>query len=205
MNRIVDTVALLQGSNIILDDFAARFEAAGPAEQIAITEAIDRAGQERLWELAAGRTVRLDELVPPGFEPLHPVIFHGKNSLPAVSRFQKRFCRPPPGTPGCELWGFNFQPLRWLVPLTGPGYFVAYEVENQLGTIAIDYRRVPTARPADWPPIVDNSFRLSRFIYHGTVDYLRRISDHLLIGRATRGGTTELPNWFLLCREDVDG
>ncbi len=204
MNRIVNTVALLREPGLALDDFASRFEDAGPAEQIAITEAIDRRGQERLWALAAGRRIGIDELVPQDFEPLRPVVFHGKNSLPAVSRFQKRFCRPATGTPRRELWGFNFQPLRWLVPLTGPGYFVAYDVEYPLGGVAIDYRRVPTSHPADWPPIVPNSFRLSRFIYDGTVDYLRRVSAHLLIGRATRGGEQEMPNWFVLCREDPD-
>jgi hypothetical protein len=32
------------------------------------------------------------------------------------------------------------------------------------------------------------------------VDYLRRVSAHVLIGRAHRDGKA-LPNYFLLCRE----
>jgi hypothetical protein len=32
------------------------------------------------------------------------------------------------------------------------------------------------------------------------VDYLRRVSQHVMIGRATRYGA-ELPNYFLLCRD----
>jgi len=33
------------------------------------------------------------------------------------------------------------------------------------------------------------------------IDYMRRISEHLLIGRATRG-EKQLDNYFLLSRED---
>ena len=54
---------------------------------------------------------------------------------------------------------------------------------------------------AGWPEIVDNHYRLSRFVYAGMIDYLRRVSTHVLIGRATRAGR-ELPNYFALCRED---
>ena len=78
---------------------------------------------------------------------------------------------------------------------------MAYNSDSPLGTVAVDYRRVPLARPEQWPEVHDNSYRLSRFIYNGMVDYLRRISTHLLIGRATKGEKS-LPNYFLLCRED---
>ena len=68
-------------------------------------------------------------------------------------------------------------------------------------SVAVDYRRIPRERPAGWPEIHDNRYRLSRFIFNGMVDYLRPVSEHLLIGRATRG-SKELDNYFLLCREE---
>ena len=33
------------------------------------------------------------------------------------------------------------------------------------------------------------------------IDYLRKVSDHVSIGRAVKGGKA-MDNWFLLCRED---
>src|SRR5215813_4421638 len=75
--------------------------------------------QRRLYKTVA-RTppVTLDDLVPPDAGPLREVIFHGKNSLPAFTHFQKRFCRPPDGQGSRQLWGYNHQSLAWL---TGPG------------------------------------------------------------------------------------
>jgi hypothetical protein len=201
MSQISATLDVLRVPTFDREELAHRFEAASPRERVEITEAIDGRTQARLWEAAAGRTVRIAEMVPPDFAPLRPVIFHGKNSLPLFTRFQKRFCRPAAGNDANELWGYNYQPTRWLAPLTGPGYFVAYDSPDGPGGVAIDYRRIPPAKPADWPEIHDNAYRLSRFIYNGTVDYLRRVSEHLLIGRATRDGK-DMPNYFLLCRED---
>lgn len=192
---------MLRSEEVEREPFAHAFEAAPPAERVAIIEAIDGRGQAKLWRAAAGQAVSIEEMVPRDLGPLRPVIFHGKNSLPVFTRFEKRFCRPAPGVERDELWGFNFQPVAWLAPLTGPGYFVAYDTPAGIGAVAVDYRRIPAGRPPGWPELHDNTYRLSRFIYNGMVDYLRRVSRHLLIGRATRG-EKELPNYFLLCRED---
>jgi len=200
MTRHERIKSLLRAATVDLQAIAAEFEAAPPRERVEITEALDGKEQEKLWHAADGRPVSIGEMVPKDLGPLRPVIFHGKNSLPAFTHFQKRFCRPAAGTDRDELWGYNYQPTKWLAPLTGPGYFVAYD-STGLGSVAVDYTRIPAGRPAEWPEIHDNSYRLSRFIYNGTIDYLRRVSEHLLIGRATRAGK-EMPNWFLLCRED---
>lgn len=194
-----DCMALLRGPSFDLEAFARKFEAAPHAERVAITEAIDRKGQERLWDAAQAGPVTIGEMVPRDLGPLREVVFHGKNSLPLFSRFQKRFCRPAAAVSRDELWGYNHQALQ---PFTGPGYFVAYDSPgNPFGPVAIDYTKIPPGRPAQWPEIHDNRYRLSRFIYNGTIDYMRRVSEHLLIGRATRAGQA-MPNWFLLCRED---
>jgi hypothetical protein len=197
----MDQVLALLGRPVVdLAGLGEAFEAASPRERVRITEAIDGRGQAKLWDATAGRDVTIAEMIPPGYEPLRPVIFHGKNSLPAFTRFQKRFCRAGSGRD--ELWGYNYQPVGWLAPLTGPGYFVAYDTASGPGRVAIDYTRIPPDKPREWPAIHDNKYRLSRFIYNGTIDYLRRVSEHLLIGRATRAGR-DMPNWFLLCREDA--
>lgn len=201
VNPIDRVLEILAKPVVDLEALGATFESASPLERIRITEAIDGRGQAKLWDAAAGRGVTIAEMVPADLGPLRPVIFHGKNSLPAFTRFQKRFCRPSAGAGRDELWGYNYQPVGWLAPLTGPGYFVAYDCADARGTVAVDYTRIPSGKPAEWPEIHDNRYRLSRFIYNGTIDYLRRVSEHLLIGRATRAGK-DMPNWFLLCRED---
>jgi hypothetical protein len=195
-----DCIEMLRGT-VDRDAFARAFESAPHDARVEITHAIDGKGQAKLWKAADGQRVAIEEMVPRSLGPLRPVIFHGKNSLPMFTHFEKRFCRPAEGIERDELWGYNYQPTVWLAPLTGPGYFVAVDSDAPFGSVAVDYTRVPPGRPASWPEIHDNSYRLSRFIYNGMIDYLRRISQHLLIGRATRAGK-EMPNYFLLCRED---
>lgn len=152
--------------------------------------------QRRLWELAAGASpVTAAELVPPDLPPLREVIYHGKNSLPAFTLFQKRFCRPTPDAGPETLWGYNHTNIAWLV---GPGYFVYHPIDG--GEPAIDYRFVPPSRPGNWPEIRPNDRGVSFFVYRNMIDYLRRVSRHVLIGSATRGGK-ELGSYFLLCRE----
>lgn len=183
-----------------------------PRDRAAIAELLDRGShgdrmeaitslggtalQGALWNVAAGTpAVTMADLVPPDAAPLREVIFHGKNSLPAFTLFQKRFCRPPTDAAGEQLWGYNHQNLAWL---TGPGYFVVHPEGD--APAAIDYRRVPPGHPPNWPAVKPNDVGLSRFVYRDMVDYLRRVSQHVLIGRATKYGK-ELPNYFILCRE----
>ncbi len=201
MSRRSDVQELLKAARVDRGALGKIFEEAGPGERVEILESIDGRAQAKLWQAAADGVVTIDEMVPRQLGPLVPVVFHGKNSLPAFTRFQKCFCRPSDNAPPDQLWGYNYQPVRWLAPLTGPGYFVAYDEQSPIGSVAVDYRRIPTDRPEQWPELHDNRYRLSRFIFNGLVDYLRRISEHLLIGRATRG-EKELNNYFLLCRED---
>lgn len=165
---------------------------------IRIEEACSLSGDEQsaLWEVSAGfRPVTIEDFVPASVPAMTQVIHHGKNSLPMFSRFQKRFCRPDePGS--TELWGYNHQAMA---PFTGPGYFVTRDAPA--GEVVIDYLRVPPRKPHGWPKIMPNSARLSRFIYYLTQDFMRGVSTHVTIGRATRKGKP-MDNWFVLCRED---
>ena len=152
--------------------------------------------QAKLFDINAGApAVTMAELVPVETPPLREVIWHGKNSLPMFTHFQKRFCRPKGDRGQQELWGYNHQTMAWV---TGPGYFVCHQVGAS--PAAIDYRVVPPEAPPGWPDVKRNDQGLSRFVYANMVDYLRRVSKHVLIGRAFKDGK-EMPNWFLLCRE----
>jgi hypothetical protein len=73
----------------------------------------------------------------------------------------------------------------------------------------IDYEMLPSDHPnfkreqlpQAWPAIKSNTFGVSRFVYGFMQDYLRKVSDHVSIGRAYRHGK-ESPNYFVLCRFD---
>jgi len=173
---------------------AAFLDGLGPAERReAITALAGPRLQGRLYAAVAGTPrVTLADLVPRETPALREVIFHGKNSLPAFTLFQKRFCRPPGERD--ELWGYNHQALAWL---TGPGYFVVHD--DPTGA-AIDYREVPPAKPATWPPLRPNERGFSFFVYRDMVDHMRRVARDVFIGRAHRGGKP-LDNYFVLARD----
>jgi hypothetical protein len=146
---------------------------------------------------AANERLRLTDLVPAEVPALTEVIHEGKNSLPLFTRFQKRFCRPQAAEGvGSELWGYNEQTFR---TSTGPGYFVVHPSEG--GELVVDYTRLPPGKLQAWPRIIPNSARLSRFIYYQTTDVLRRVSQHVVIGRAYRKGRP-FDAWFALVRRD---
>jgi hypothetical protein len=168
-------------------------------ERVAAIRSLGRGDQRRLYEAVDGfRSVRLEDLVPPDIGDFVPVRHFGKNTLPAFTHFEKRFCRPrgvDPRKPG-ELFGFNFQTMA---KITGPGYFVAREDPNR-PEVWVDYTRVPPAHPEGWPEILPNERGLARFVYGYMVDTLRRVSEHVTIGSAARKGR-DLGSWFILCRE----
>lgn len=187
---------LLVGGSPAADEIAEVLDRATPGDRV---EAIRALGgvrvQRRLWDAAAcAAPVVVDDLVPPDAAPLREFIYEGKNSLPAFTIFQKRFCRPSVSTAGEALWGYNHTRIA---PLVGPGYFVCHAVGD--APAAIDYREVPPARPAGWPEVRPNSKGLSWFVYRDMVDFLRRVSAHVFIGSATRHGE-DLGSYFVLCR-----
>ncbi|RIK07751.1 MAG: hypothetical protein DCC49_09765 [Acidobacteria bacterium] len=155
--------------------------------------------QAALFDAAEGyQKITIDDFVSPDLDPLFPVIHWGKNSLPVFTTFQKRFTRPDDDAAKerGELWGFNRQRME---PFTGPGYFVAYGLDT--GEVLVDYTKVPPRGAGGWPEVLPNTAKLSRFIYNGTQDTLRGVSNHVTIGRAARDGEW-MPNWFVLCRQD---
>ncbi|MGI9592059.1 MAG: hypothetical protein ACR2P8_11875, partial [Myxococcota bacterium] len=176
-----------------------RAEALDHEQRVAVVRSLGRTQQRILYRAVEGfRPVTLTDLVPPGREAFATVRHFGRNTLPAFTLFEKRFCRPPEedAEKPRELYGFNFQTMQ---PVTGPGYFTAEEDPNR-PEVWVDYTRVPAAHPKGWPEIRSNERGLSRFVYGHMVDTLRGVSEHVTIGSAARKGK-DIGSWFVLCRE----
>lgn len=178
-----------------LERLRATLDTCGPWSRRNALRALDKRAMAALFEASAdAEPFTLDDVVPAG-EPLVEVIHAGRNSLPLFNDFEKRFCKPDGEGAGDVLWGYNHSPTA---VYTGPGYFVARVEDKEL---VIDYAAVPPRKPASWPEILPNSARLGRFVWVGMVDRVRRVSTHVSIGRAWRGGKVT-DNYFALCRVD---
>jgi hypothetical protein len=163
-----------------------------PARVKAVCE-LGKRDMAALFDAAADNPpLTLDDFVPPSVPPMTEVIHEGKNSLLMFTRFQKRFCRPAEGS--AELWGYNHQTMAFF---TGPGYFVTRQPPG--GEVVIDYTKPAGGKVSTWPAIVPNSSRLGRFVYYGTEDVMRRVSQGVSVGRARRGQRV-MDNWFVLVR-----
>lgn len=185
------------GGKVQREALAEHLDQLDPGARVQAARSLTARQQALLFDAAKGfRPLRLEHFVPQTVHPLHQVIHYGRNSLPVFRIFEKRFCRPAGSDGEAELWGYNEQSLK---PLTGPGYFVVRQADED--EVVIDYCRTPPGKPDAWPRILPNSARLSRFIYNGTQDFMRGVSRHVAIGRATRAGKP-MNNWFVLCRED---
>ena len=179
---------------------AALLDGLDHASRVAATRSLDRSQQRRLYAAVDGfLPLHLDDLVPPGIPDFTPVRHHGRNTLPAFTHFEKRFCRPRGADPAKPdaLYGFNFQSLSLL---TGPGYFVAVPSPGR-PEVLVDYNRLPDSHPEGWPGIRSNERGLSRFVYGFMIDTLRRVSEHVTIGSAARRGR-DIGSWFILTRQD---
>ena len=191
---------LLREPTLKPHEIARALDSMSHVERVRAIRATSRADQRRLYRAVEGaRALGMSDVVPPQMPALAPVRHHGKNTLPAFTWFEKRFCRPADADPHQpdRLWGYNEQSLRWL---TGPGYFVLRPAPRP-GELVVDYTCVPGERPAAWPEIRPNERGLSRFVYGFMVDTLRGVSTHVSIGSAARHGR-DIGSWFLLCRED---
>ena len=157
------------------------------------------ADQARLWDLALHGETVLEDLVPNGVPDGREVVHIGYNSLPAFRDFEKRFCRPHSGAN--HLFGYNEGLTR---PLIGPGFFVVDHFPERR-EVGVNYYKVPergSKLDPKWPTVKANEEGLQRFVYANMIDYLRKLSDHVTIGRAFKHHRAT-PNYFLLCREDT--
>lgn len=163
-----------------------------------------RADQRALYNAAKeAPPLTLDFFVPAGTAPRVAIHHKGRNSLPLpapLRSFEKRFARPEDGS--ARLFGYNEGLTRaWI----GPGFFVARPTAGnraweERGAVVIDYFQVPDGPvPEGWPKVVPNSRGLQAFVYNGTRDFMRRVSEHVSIGAAYKGEDA-LDHYFTLCR-----
>jgi hypothetical protein len=185
-----------------LPRLASVLDGLGHAGRVANIREWDRELMSKLYEAAKGfKPVTLDDYVPPTTAPLTEVIHHGKNSLPAFTHFQKRFCKPQEGGPEGTLYGFNFN-TGFHSHFIGPGYYVAHKSPGD-GEVDIDYTALPNAKPEPWPEIKPN-VGIGGLVYGGMIDVMRGISTHVSIGRAKKAKSGAwMDAWFVLCREDL--
>lgn len=160
--------------------------------------------QRKLFELCKqAPDITAEHFVPAGIPDLQEVIHHGRNTFPTFRFFQKRFCRPEGDQE--RLFGYNHGPtLRFL----GPGYFVTHSTAShpdwvERGALVVDYFMVPDAPvPPGWPAVIPNSQGGQKLVYDKTRDFMRRVSEHVSIGRAWKE-ERKLPAYFVLVREDL--
>lgn len=188
---------LVAAEALDVDRLGALLDQLAPHERVAVVRAWNGRLQRSLWAACHGRGTRLEDFVPAGAAPGSEVIHAGRNSLPWFRLFEKRFT----AVAGRDdvLYGYNEGAAR---PLVGPGYYVAH-YDSGRGEVGIDYLQIPPrdARlPRGWPRIKLNESGIQRFVYAGMVDFMRKISSHVTIGRAYRGGREELRHTFLLVR-----
>ncbi len=194
--------AQLREGPIVMARVAAFLDGLSHAERVDAIRGTARKDQRKLYEAARGfAPVVLEELVPAGVGEGKEVRHFGKNTLPAFTHFEKRFCRPA-GQDAAhpeQLWGFNFQTMQ---PVTGPGYFIARPAPDEPAApeVWVDYYQVPPEAPAGWPPVKSNDRGLARLVYGSMIDTLRRVSEHVTIGSAAKNGK-DMGSWFLLTRE----
>jgi hypothetical protein len=195
-----ELVARLGEASVDPQAIASLLDGLSHPERVDAVRALGRKEQRHLYAAVDGfRPLALEDVVPPAVPDFTPVRHHGRNTLPAFTHFEKRFCRPrgADARKPESLYGFNFQTLS---PLTGPGYFLAVPAPGR-PEVWVDYRRVPPDHPEGWPEIRSNERGLSRLVYGFMVDTLRGVSEHVTIGSAARNGK-DLGSWFVLCRED---
>ena len=154
--------------------------------------------QGRLYDaLADAEPLALDDIVPEQAPPSATIMYQGRNSMPLFDRFQKRFARLPSGT----IVGYNHQ--LWS-PLTGPGYFQVKPASDQAavrGEPYFDYTAAPGYQPTGWPAYRPNEWGFSLVVYAHMHDYMRRVADGVMIGKAYKRGKPA-GQYFILARAD---
>jgi len=192
MARLKD---LLESPGIKLAEITEHLRKSTHYQRIEETIELGKLHQSRLWDLAKeGEALSLDYLVPAEVKPLDPQPFEGKNSLPIWTRFQKVFYRTSNG----EIAGYNNSPAHWLI---GWGYYITEQSWKDKKELAVNYMKLPNEKPVNWPEIKSNTRGFSILVYGNMVDFLRWVSEDVVIGRATRKGEKIMNNWFVLCRK----
>jgi hypothetical protein len=170
-----------------LSTIAAALNGAKEEERVTWLRSLNKKQQAALFLLAEGTQMQVEEVHgATGTTTIH----YGKNSLPLFTQFQKRI-----SFHDGVVQGYNHQTLKWL---TGPGHFrvIPHEVPGEL---LFDYLWAPQSVPEGFPPARSNKGGVSTLVYGNLQDVVRKVSDHVSVGRAIiKGKLTN--NYFGLCR-----
>jgi hypothetical protein len=159
--------------------------------QVKWTRGLNFKEMESLWGLCRDTHISSDDFV---HDDASVVICEGKNGLPVLTQFQKRFARL-----GDQIVGYNHN--NWLQAwLGGPGHFVVHDSPSVEGEVWINYLMTPRQKHPDYPKLLSNNVLLhprglfARWVYGGMVDVIRRVSDHVVIGYSIRPDNSPGPN-----------
>lgn len=171
-----------------LAPIAAALDAHTHDERVNWMRGLGKKEQVALWKLADGREVTTTELHGADGEI---VIHEGQNSLPLFSTFQKRVVKR-----GDVVQGYNHQSMSWLV---GPGHFLVAEASTPHAGAHFSYLSVAATAPPEFPALQPNDKGLSTLVFAHMIDYLRRVSPHVIIGAAYKKGKAS-GDYFMLVR-----
>ncbi|MEM9877220.1 MAG: hypothetical protein AAF928_20145 [Myxococcota bacterium] len=151
------------------DEIRSWLDSLSRADRVQAALALRGSRVGRLYRaVAGGAPVYAEDFVAASTPDDTTVIMEGRNSLPAFSRFQKRFARL-----GETIVGYNHQSMSMV---TGPGYFEVVRgaeddaAEESRRGLYFDYTRVPSHAPTGWPPVRPNTSGLSRLVYAHMTD-----------------------------------
>lgn len=140
--------------------------------------------------VGGGEPLTIEDILPK--DERGTVILEGRNSLPAFTRFQKRFARI-----GDTVVGYNHQLMSFA---TGPGYFIVRPPtpgESRPDELFFDYTGDPPGIPPGWPAFKPNDAGLSRAVYMNMKDFCRRVANGVLVGKAYKRGVAQTAHFTL--------
>jgi len=173
---------------------AALLDSMTHTDRVTATRSLERQAMAKLYDVVQGfKTLTTNDMVPQNLSPLKPITHVGTNNLAALRSFLKPMYRLSNG----EYAGRNVQSMEWI---TGPGYFVL-ENGNTTGELLLNYERIPHETPPGWPKPKSNARGFSYFVFRDLHDAIRRVSEHVIIGKASRHGK-DLPQYFTLVRDE---
>lgn len=192
-------VSVLLEPTVDIERLAEVLDGLGHEGRVHAMRTWDKKRMKAIFEACAGRSITLEQVVPQGLGAGIEVIHDLRNTLPVFTNAQKRFAKVEGES--VAVGGFNRQ--FGVARVSEPGYFVVSEGAGEhANELVIDYTKVPGSKPESWPDIEanDQGF-LNKIVWGGMVDYLRRVSQHVSIGRATKDGKS-IGQYFALVRRD---
>lgn len=190
-------VSTVRESRVDIEELAEMLDLLDPEGRVQTMRTWDKKRMAAIFDACAGRPITLEQVVPRSIGADVEVIHDLRNTLPLFNDAQKRFARTADGGIG----GYNRQ--HGIARVSEPGYFGVRQGEGaHANELVIDYGQVPTSKPRSWPRIEANDKGLlNGIVWGGMVDYLRKVSHHVSIGFATKGGKP-IGQYFALVRRE---